>query len=537
MKTDIIFIGHNQVSSNDDIRISKIFGSKAILDPEIDDNHVKQKGQYYAPYELFNKLSNRTQERENAGNRIGTANIFSAAIAYLGTYVTKRGFTFDFINSFADEKDALKEKLEEGALTVGISTTLYLSPYPIMEIIEFIRKYNSECKIIVAGPFIFQNKSIMEKRDFLEMLISINGDYYIDSFQGETALVQLLAAIKERGQVSEVMNLYYRKENTIAYTYSHKEENRLEEEPIDWALFKNKITANCLSVRTSCSCCFSCSFCTYPVHAGKYQVVNLESIEREFDGIKSLGNIENIFFIDDTFNVPIERFKEILKMMIYKKYNFKWCSYIRCQFLDQESVQLMKQSGCKMVFLGIESGSQAILDNMNKKVKVEDYIRGHELLNKNDIITYDSFIVGFPGETEETVGLTIDFINSIKPSFYRLSGWFFDKKSPIANQAQQYSIKGYGHQWKHATMDSDTAYKMFERIVSSVSESVYTGTSSNDIFQMLYLNMSLPRIKEYLSYFNEAVKERKAGLTTKNISPELFQKIQDACVIKECFHE
>ena len=307
MKTDIIFIGHNNISSKDDIRISKIFGNRAVLNPEIDDNHVKHKGKYYAPYELFNELSNCTMGPENSGNRIGTANVFSAAIAYLGTYVHKRGFTFDFVNSFADEKDALQEKLEQGAMTVGISTTLYLSSYPIMEVIEFIRKYNNECKIIVAGPFIFQNESIMEKKDFLELLTSINGDYYINSFQGEATLVELLATIKGGKSINEVMNLYYRENNTFVYTYSHKEDNCLENEPVNWELFENKITANCFSVRTSSSCCFACSFCTYPVHAGKYQVVGLESIEREFDGIKSLGNIENIFFIDDTFNVPIGR--------------------------------------------------------------------------------------------------------------------------------------------------------------------------------------------------------------------------------------
>ena len=129
----------------------------------------------------------------------------------------------------------------------------------------------------------------------------------------------------------------------------------------------------------------------------------METIEKELDSMHELGNVSNAVFIDDTFNVPFPRFKEICRMMIRNKYTFNWFSYFRCSNSDEEAIELMAQSGCKGVFLGIESGSPTILKNMNKSATVEKYAQGIEWLRQYGILTFASIITGFPGETEATV--------------------------------------------------------------------------------------------------------------------------------------
>ena len=79
----------------------------------------------------------------------------------------------------------------------------------------------------------------------------------------------------------------------------------------------------------------------------------------------------------------------------------------------------MAQSGCKGVFLGIESGSPHILKLMTKAATIEKYADGMKLLRQYDILTFGSFIVGFPGETSETVKETADFIKENKPDYWR----------------------------------------------------------------------------------------------------------------------
>ena len=92
----------------------------------------------------------------------------------------------------------------------------------------------------------------------------------------------------------------------------------------------------------------------------------------------ALGNIQNVVFIDDTFNVPLPRFKDICRLMIRKNYRFNWFSYFRCSNSDEEAIDLMARSGCKGVFLGIESGSPHILQAMNKAATIEKYADGIE---------------------------------------------------------------------------------------------------------------------------------------------------------------
>jgi radical SAM superfamily enzyme YgiQ (UPF0313 family) len=106
--------------------------------------------------------------------------------------------------------------------------------------------------------------------------------------------------------------------------------------------------------------------------------------------------------VDDTFNVPRSRFKDLLRMLIKNDFGFRWSSYFKCQYVDREIMELMKESGCEFVFLGIESGSQTILDNMRKESDVGTYRRCIEIFHELGIMTMCSVIVGFPGETRAT---------------------------------------------------------------------------------------------------------------------------------------
>ena len=73
-------------------------------------------------------------------------------------------------------------------------------------------------------------------------------------------------------------------------------------------------------------CPFNCAFCGFPGRAGKYAYLDVDLVERELDRIADLGTVSTLTIIDDTFNVPKPRFKEILRMMIRKDYGLRWNS-------------------------------------------------------------------------------------------------------------------------------------------------------------------------------------------------------------------
>ena len=210
----------------------------------------------------------------------------------------------------------------------------------------------------------------------------------------------------------------------------------------------------------------------------------------------------NAVFIDDTFNVPFPRFKEICRMMIRKKYNLNWFSYFRCSNSDEEAIDLMAQSGCKGVFLGVESGSPTILTNMNKSATVEKYQKGIEWLRQRGILTFASMITGFPGETETTVQESIDFIRETKPDYYRSQMWYCEPGTPIQNRRDEFKIQGEGFVWNHATMDSLDAMDHIDRMFLTIKESLWLPQWSFDFWIIPYLlgkGITLDQFKQFMS--------------------------------------
>lgn len=428
-------------------------------------------------------------------------NPFNGAIAYLGTYLNKNGISFDFINSFSDEAELLIDKLENLEIKViAITTTFCRELKEIASIVKFIKQYNAKAKIVAGGVFITNLLSeIKPDNELLQLWLKrMNIDFYFDTYEGEFEFLQLINAIKQRASVEDIPNIFFLSNDEYKFTATMKVNSILQDNLVNYRLFDKRI-GKIVYLKSAKSCPFSCAFCNYPIHSGKYQNLNISDIEKQLSEINTIGTVELIQFLDDTFNVPQSRFKDILRMMIKNKFRIKWFSFLRCQFLDRETVELMKESGCIGVLLGIESGNQQILNNMKKNVKVEDYKYGLALLNEYDIVSLSMFIIGFPGETVETLNDTINFIEDTQPTFFSLEKWYCDPHTPIYNEKEKYSIKGSHLNWKHITMDSVTADKYIDSIKNSIRNSVCCNLPYIFIIQLLNMGYSLTQVKEIIS--------------------------------------
>lgn len=483
----------------------------------------------YSLKELHNKVvaENSINEKE-----ISELNTFNAGISYLSTYLNKSDISFDYITLVNQEIERLEKILTEYEVrTIAILTTLYVTPDPIVKIIDIIKKKNNTAKIIVGGPFV---SNICRTQDdaYIEYLIShvIKADYFINSSQGETGLKKLISAIKNNGTIEDIENLMYLENNKLVKNIVKEENNNLSENMVDWSLFNSNFK-EFVNIRTAISCPFACSFCGFPEHAGKYQTVNVELIEKELiQLVKSNKSLKSVYFIDDTFNVPKERFKDILKMLIKNKFGFKWHSYFRCQFADEEVISLMKESGCEGVFLGIESGNNEILKNMNKKSTIEDYSRGIKLLKEAGILTFGAFITGFPGETFKSVFETIKFIESSGLDFYRTQLWFSEHITPIYKRKEEFKIEGEGFEWSHKTMNSKVASSYIEKMCTDIKNVTWLPQYDFDyetIFRLLHNGMKIEQVKSFVEIANENIKEKIKNKSMIELSDAKFEQISE----------
>ena len=173
-------------------------------------------------------------------------------------------------------------------------------------------------------------------------------------------------------------------------------------------------------------------------------------------------------------------------MMIRNRFDITWTSYFRCGNADAETFDLIKAAGCVAVFAGIESGDQRVLTNMNKKASVATYRQGLRMLAERDIAVYASFIIGFPGETADSVQHTIDFIQETAPTFYSAETYFHDPKVPIQERAAEFGLRGSGYSWSHSTMDWQEAQRHVERLHATVDRSALLPLYGMDVWSVPY---------------------------------------------------
>jgi radical SAM PhpK family P-methyltransferase len=489
---DCIVIGYNEVPFVKYESFLRNYGEDAEAYRDLKFSFVDLGGKKFDYMDLLNHVFTLAQPEggipASHGKELKSGDIPNLAAVYLTNFLRNHGHETRYINLFQHEKEKLIEYLADDPFCVAITTTFYVVNLPAVEVVKFIREHNPKVKIVVGGPLISNHaRNYKDADEFKAALDDIGADIYVIEGQGELTLSQIVDTLKNGGDLSTVPNIVYLESGKLLKTKVTAEDNSLDENYIDWRKFRDEDLGATVQTRTARSCAFKCSFCNYPTRAGALSLTSNEVIEKELDSILELGQVRNMVFIDDTFNVPFPRFKEVCRLMIRNKYPFNWFSYFRCSNSDEEAIALMAESGCKGVFLGIESGSPTILKNMNKSATIEKYAQGIEWLRQYGIMTFGSFIVGFPGETEATVQETVDFIRETKPDYYRTQMWYCEPGTPIQNQRSEYDINGQGFVWNHRTMDSLEAMDHIDKMFLTIKDSVWLPQWSFDFWTIPYL--------------------------------------------------
>jgi p-methyltransferase len=174
-------------------------------------------------------------------------------------------------------------------------------------------------------------------------------------------------------------------------------------------------------------------------------------------------------------------------MMIEDQLGIEWVSFFRCSNADDECLDLMQQSGCIGVYLGIESGDPQVLKNMNKFANPEKYKTAIEGLHARGIMTLASFIIGYPGETATTVENTVEFLEESGSTFFNMQLYYHDPLAPIDRRRNEFGIQGSHYRWRHNTMCWEEAADWVEYAIRRVSTAVPLTLYGFSIWSIPYL--------------------------------------------------
>lgn len=164
------------------------------------------------------------------------------------------------------------------------------------------------------------------------------------------------------------------------------------------------------TVQASFGCPFQCSFCIASTLGYKYRSV--ENVLEELRRIVSLG-IKEVFFMDFTFEARRRNTLELCQRMVKEGLDLSWVCSSRAGTLDEELLTWMKEAGCHTLLLGVESGDEELLRDYSKGVTKEQMRLAFSLARRLGIRTLGHFIIGLPGETEETARKTIEFAKEL----------------------------------------------------------------------------------------------------------------------------
>ena len=320
------------------------------------------------------------------------------------------------INDYPSEKKAMIDfkqdviKLAPDILVVNATIPTLIDDLACVRIAKQINQ--NTLSVLRCGAIEQIAESVMNLEPMLDLILYGETDFTLSEF------------LKSKNKET-VKGVFYRYEGKIIETQKRPFLKDLDSLPI---VDRNMIKSNLYTrpdteeavglIEVSRGCPYKCIFCLVPVAYGSvHRTRSVENVMLEIRICVKKYGITNFHFKSDLFSFKREWVLELCKEIIKNKLNIKWFANSRADTIDQELIFLMKNSGCFALAIGVESGSQKILDKIGKKTNLNQIKNTFNLCRREKIKTYAYFIIGFPWDTENTIRETIDFSKKIDPDY------------------------------------------------------------------------------------------------------------------------
>ena len=239
--------------------------------------------------------------------------------------------------------------------------------------------------------------------------------------EGEQTIVELSRFLSGQGILNDISGIAFRNNGQVVRTASRPCIQNLDELPypayhyfplIKYRIFK-KIGVPML---TSRGCSSGCSFCLVPQIAGNnFRARTSASVVNEFEYLKNRYQVDFVTFNDEIFTYDKKRVLDICSGIKKRRIKVPWDCQTRVDLVSKDLLQTMKEANCQLVNFGVESGSQTILDAMKKGVTVQQNEAAIRMTKDAGLSVTVSLVLGYPGETMQTMQQTIDFIKRTEP--------------------------------------------------------------------------------------------------------------------------
>lgn len=422
-------------------------------------------------------------------------------LLYISAYLENSGYPNSIFDStFSSLQNLKTHLLREKPDVIAVYTNL-MTKLNVLKILEFIRSEQSlqNTKIVLGGPEV-RNHS----RKFLE-----NGANLIVIGEGEQTMLELIRAlelpVQEREKkLRDIPGLAWidkmGQEVITAERSLIKDLNALPlpaRGKIDFtpylSAWKSRHGYSMMSVSTMRGCPYTCKWCSRAVYGGTYRRRSPQLVARELKHIKDTWNPDMIWFVDDVFTIHHKWLGEFAEEVKKQDAVIPYEIISRADRLNEEVIRTLKDSGCFRIWIGAESGSQKIIDAMDRRVDVMKTREMIRLAQRHGIEAGTFIMLGYPGETKSDIRETIDHLVQSNPSQYTITVAYPIKGTPLYSEVEG-SLDNGGLDWTAAT-DRDLDFRRthpkqyYQHAVKWVMNEVYLRTKNKNPLKIPLLKL------------------------------------------------
>ncbi len=369
----------------------------------------------------------------------------------LYSFWTDKAAISEFIqinNHLIEEK--IDEILKTDSKIIGF-TVHFSSLFVSLELARKIKQADENRIIIFGGPDCVRESRGLEiiKNQFVDAMVVGEGDFTV---------LELVKMIEEKGKVDFCKGLLIRNNGNIMDCGDREVVTDIDSLPFpDYSDFKEDILAGLyrqpyrLEIFDSRGCFMQCHFCSEWQFWKRFRSMSGERMFAEIlHQINNFPQVNYFYFIGSLLNGDIKALSRFCDLLIENNIKIRWLgqAIIRPE-MTKELLSKMKRAGCEWLGYGIESGSQKVVDNMNKRFKISDAERVLKDTHEAGIEVQTNFMFGIPTETEEDFSETLEFLkrnrSNINSVLASQSFCVIDKGTYLHTNAKEFKIRDENH--------------------------------------------------------------------------------------------
>jgi len=342
-------------------------------------------------------------------------------LLYISAYLKEEGKKVSLIDSTFEtiaewRQSILIQQPDVVAFYINLMTKV-----EVLRQLEYLKRQLPNTTFVAGGPDITYNQQEYLNAGFDVLVIG----------EGEQTMLELINALESGSNLDTVAGISFIKDGTLNQNESRVKIKEMPSLPFPdrsaipfekylqvWQEHHGKRTAN---ISTQRGCPYTCKWCSTAVYGQSYRRNAPEKVVEEILHLRDDFNVEALWFVDDVFTVSHKWIDQLRTEFAKNDLSIPFEIITRAERLNEKVLQQLKEMGCFRIWIGAESGSQRIIDKMDRRVTLEKVQEMMQLTQKLGMEAGTFIMVGYPGETHDDIRATMDHIKKCNPDLLTIT--------------------------------------------------------------------------------------------------------------------